>query len=428
MCEIFGNFAWALIPGDRVPVQPEPQEPVMTGEHLKLFVSTIQQLSLARDLDAIIEIVQRSARKLTGAEGVTFVLKDKDQCFYANEDAIAPLWKGQRFPLEHCVSGWAMINRDHVVIRNIYADPRVPAEAYTPTFVKSLVIVPIRLMDPVGAIGNYWAHEHESTSEEVELLQALADITSVSMENIYVYHELEERVKQRTTQLEYLNRELEAFSYSVSHDLQSPLRSINSLIRMVTENAVGKLADEELKMLQAASKSAVRMSHLVEDLLTFSKLDKKEISKTLVDMDALTSSVIHDIRRDFKTNTTILVHPLHKVEADYSLMQQVMYNLISNAVKYSAKTEHPRVEIASTRQGDEVIFTVRDNGVGFNMKYANKLFVPFQRLHTKSEFEGSGIGLANVSRIINRHGGKIWAEGKLNEGATFYFSLKNGLH
>lgn len=400
----------------------------MTGEHLKLLVSTIQQLSLVRDLDAVIEIVQRSARRLTGAEGVTFVLKDKDQCFYANEDAIAPLWKGQRFPLEHCISGWAMINRSSVVIKDIYADPRIPANAYAPTFVKSLVIVPIRLMDPVGAIGNYWANEYESTKEEVELLQALADITSVSMENISVYNQLEERVRQRTAELEYLNQELEAFSYSVSHDLQSPLRSINSLIRMVTENTNGKLADGELNMLQAAGKNAVRMSALVDDLLELSKLDKKEISKTRVDMNALVKSVVDDIEQDVKTEATILIHPLLEIEADYTLMRQAMYNLISNAVKYSSKTKHPRVEISSHQQADEIIFTVKDNGVGFNMKYVNKLFVPFQRLHNKSEFEGSGIGLANVSRIIHRHGGKIWADAKLNEGATFYFSLKNGIN
>lgn len=397
----------------------------MTGEHLKLLVSTIQQLSLIRDLDSVIEIVQRTARKLTGAEGATFVLKDKDYCFYANEDAIAPLWKGQRFPLEHCVSGWAMLNRASVVIKDIYADPRVPSEAYSPTFVKSLVIVPIRIMNPVGAIGNYWAYEHECTKEEVELLQALADITSVSMENINVYNELEQRVKQRTAELEFLNQELEAFSYSVSHDLQSPLRSINSLIRLVSENANEKLEDGELKMLQAARTSAVRMSALVDDLLAFSKLDKKAISKTRIDMNALAKSVVSDIESDLDTKATILIHPLHEIEADYGLMKQVMYNLIANAVKYSSKVQHPYIEVSSKEEGNEIIFAVRDNGIGFDMKYAKKLFIAFQRLHNQSEFEGNGIGLATVSRIVHRHGGKIWAEAKKNEGATFYFSLSN---
>lgn len=409
----------------KTPVQPEPQESIMTGEHLKLLVSTIQRLSLVRDLEAIIEIVQRSARKLTGAEGVTFVLKDKDQCFYANEDAIAPLWKGQRFPLEHCVSGWAMINHTHVVIKDIYADPRVPAEAYAPTFVKSLLIVPIRAINPIGAIGNYWASEHECTPEEVELLQALADITSVSIENFYIYEGLEKRVKERTVQLEQLNEELEAFSYSVSHDLQSPLRSITSLIRMVTKNANGKLEDEDLTMLEAANKSAARMSALVEDLLTFSRLDKKQISKTRVDMNTLTADVAREIKNHLNSNAEIVIHPLHDVEADTHLIQQVMFNLLANAVKYSSKVQHPRIEISSEEQDDEIIFTVRDNGVGFDMKYADKLFIAFQRLHNRSEFEGNGIGLSTVSRIVHRHGGKIWAEGKKNEGASFYFSLKN---
>lgn len=398
----------------------------MTGEHLKLLVSTIQQLSLVRDLNAIIEIVQKSARKLTCSDGATFVLKDNDLCYYANEDAISPLWKGQRFPLHTCVSGWAMINCSSVVIKDIYSDPRIPAEAYTPTFVKSLVIVPIRTLNPVGAIGNYWATEHECTPEEVELLQALADITSVSLENFYVYDELEKRVRERTAQLEHLNNELEAFSYSVSHDLQSPLRSITSLILMVTENMHGKIDEAELNMLQAAGKSAMRMSELIEDLLTFSKLGKKAITKKRVNMHELTEAVIHEITYSLKPHIpAILVHPLHEIYADYSLMRQVMYNLISNAIKYSSKTAHPRIEISSHAQNGEIVFTVRDNGVGFDMKHADKLFIAFQRLHTQSEFEGTGIGLATASRIIQRHGGKIWAEGRLNEGAVFYFSLKN---
>src|SRR6218665_719991 len=180
------------------------------------LVKAVQELSLARDVSRVMEIVRSVSRELTGADGASFVLKDNDMCYYADEEAIAPLFKGQRFPLRMCISGWSMINKRHVTIGDIYLDPRIPHEVYRPTFVKSLLMVPIRKINPVGAIGNYWAKYHLPTEEEITVLQSLADITAVTLENINVYAELEERVRQRTRDLEEMNRELESFSYSVS--------------------------------------------------------------------------------------------------------------------------------------------------------------------------------------------------------------------
>lgn len=176
-------------------------------EHL---VDVVQALSLARDLQGIMDIVRHAARELTGADGATFVLRDDDKCFYAEEDAIAPLWKGLRFPLETCVSGWAMINRQAAVIPDIYVDPRIPADAYRPTFVKSLAMVPIRTIDPIGAIGNYWAKNHHPTPEQVKVLQTLADVTAVAMENVQVFNNLEKLVAERTAELEATNGRLQA--------------------------------------------------------------------------------------------------------------------------------------------------------------------------------------------------------------------------
>jgi diguanylate cyclase (GGDEF)-like protein len=174
------------------------------------LIRVVQELSMARDVDRVAEIVRRAARELTGADGATFVLRDGQQCFYRDEDAISPLWKGQRFPMSLCISGWAMLNRQATVIPDIYLDPRIPHEAYRPTFVKSLVMVPIRTLDPIGAIGNYWASPHTATAEQVELLQALADSTSIALENVQVYAELERRVKERTGQLVEVNHRLQA--------------------------------------------------------------------------------------------------------------------------------------------------------------------------------------------------------------------------
>ena len=169
---------------------------------MEQLVEVVQQLSLARNLETIMEIVRHAARSITGADGATFVLRDGDKCFYAEEDAISPLWKGQRFPMKACISGWVMLNRQAAVIEDIYADSRIPADAYRPTFVKSLAMVPIRTIDPVGAIGNYWASRRLPTPEQVKLLQALADTTAVAMENIRIYSELEQRVQQRTSELQ----------------------------------------------------------------------------------------------------------------------------------------------------------------------------------------------------------------------------------
>ena len=174
------------------------------------LIRVVQELSMARDVDRVAEIVRHAARELTGADGATFVLRDGNQCFYRDEDAISPLWKGQRFPMSLCISGWAMLNRQATVIPDIYLDPRIPHEAYRPTFVKSLVMVPIRTLDPIGAIGNYWASPHTATAEQVELLQALADSTSIALENVQVYAELERRVEERTGQLVEVNHRLQA--------------------------------------------------------------------------------------------------------------------------------------------------------------------------------------------------------------------------
>lgn len=179
---------------------------------MERLVHAIQELSLARSLPDLQRIVRSSARELTGCDGATFVLRDNDSCYYADEDAIAPLWKGSRFPIRSCISGWAMLNRDAAVIPDIYGDPRIPHALYRPTFVKSLVMVPIRKLEPIGAIGNYWANPHHPSDQEVHLLQALADSTSIAMENVQVYSELERRVRDRTAALEDANEEIRRLS------------------------------------------------------------------------------------------------------------------------------------------------------------------------------------------------------------------------
>lgn len=202
------------LPGERqsfAPIPNLPSEQVAAADYLRgmqLLVRVIQELSLVKDMDELQKIVRTAARELTGADGATFVLRDGDQCFYVDEDAIEPLWKGSRFPMSICVSGWVMLNREPAVIEDIYQDPRVPIDAYRPTFVKSLATVPIRTRAPIGAIGNFWARKYRPTEHQIGLLQALADTTAVALENLQIYAELEERVRDRTAELEARNEDV----------------------------------------------------------------------------------------------------------------------------------------------------------------------------------------------------------------------------
>jgi diguanylate cyclase (GGDEF)-like protein len=179
---------------------------------MEKLVYVVQALSIARSMESLQRIVRTAARDLTGADGASFVLRDGSQCYYADEDAIEPLWKGRRFPMEVCISGWVMTNRKPVVIEDIYSDPRIPTVAYRPTFVKSLAMVPIRTLDPIGAIGNYWAATHRPTDEDIQVLQALADSTAVQMESISILATLEDRIRQRTQELQTASAENQRLS------------------------------------------------------------------------------------------------------------------------------------------------------------------------------------------------------------------------
>jgi PAS domain S-box-containing protein len=236
---------------------------------------------------------------------------------------------------------------------------------------------------------------------------------------------LEERVQQRTEELEAANRELEAFSYSVSHDLRAPLRHINSYVELLRHDSGASLPAASRHYLEQIEDSAGRMGRLIADLLTFSKTATSELRRERVDLNRLVKEAIHHLGPEINGRKVAWKQGrLPEVQGDRALLRLALTNLLANAVKYTRPREPAEIEIGcSSRPGAETVVFVRDNGVGFDMSHANKLFGAFQRLHSAAEFEGTGIGLANVRRIIARHGGRTWGEGKVNGGATFYFSL-----
>lgn len=400
-----------------------PELPKLPFAQARL-VTAVQELSLARTVPAIQHIVRTAAREIAHADGATFVLRAGDQCHYVDEDAISPLWKGQRFPLSACISGWAMLHKQHAIVPDIYADPRVPADAYRPTFVKSLVMVPIRSQSPLGAIGAYWARPHTASDEEVALLQALANTTAVAFENVQVYSELESRVAQRTEQLEMLNSELEAFSYSVSHDLRAPLRAINGYAEFLARELEGKMPEKSGRYLDEIRSGVAQMNGLIDDLLELSKVARQTVHREETDLSEMARDTISRLQKSNPDRQVDWVIPARlPASCDASLLAVVLENLLANAWKFSAKKPTARIELGVSAQSDGTpVYFVRDNGAGFNPRYADKLFSPFQRLHSAQEFPGTGVGLATVQRIIRRHGGRIWAEAEVGHGATFFFT------
>lgn len=239
---------------------------------------------------------------------------------------------------------------------------------------------------------------------------------------------LEQRVAERTSQLEAANKELEAFSYSVSHDLRAPIRHINGYVDLLNEKFIDVLPDKARHYLNTISGASQQMGKLVDDLLQFSRTGRQELLRTNFNMNDLVDEVITNVNNEHSDrNIQWNVQKLPDSFGDPSLLKQVWINLLDNAVKYSRNQEKSEIVIEYKIEKNNLIFSVRDNGVGFDMKYSHKLYGVFQRLHSESEFEGTGIGLANVQRIIHKHNGRVWAESELGKGSTFYFSLPNNI-
>jgi PAS domain S-box-containing protein len=238
---------------------------------------------------------------------------------------------------------------------------------------------------------------------------------------IELNRDLESKVVERTEQLEAANKELESFSYSVSHDLRSPLRAIDGFSHILQEDYTDKLDDEGKRLLGVVRDNTQKMGRLIDDILAFSRTGRGGLSFAEIDMEGMAHAVVGELLSD--TGGLVEIEHIPPARGDRAMMHQVFVNLLSNAIKFSHLKEHAMIKVGASVEDEETIYFVRDNGAGFDMHYAEKLFGVFQRLHAVSEFEGTGIGLAIVKRIVTRHGGRVWAEGKVNEGATFYFAL-----
>lgn len=377
----------------------------MTGEQLQLLVDTVQQLSLARDLNSIMSVVRKTARQLTGADGATFILREHDLCYYADEDAISPLWKGQRFPMSSCVSGWVMMHRRPLVIEDIFCDSRIPIELYKPTFVRSLVMVPIRTVNPVGAIGNYWANQCAPSSEQVRLLQALADITSVSIENFYAFEELE------------------TFIYKLSHDIRGPIARILGLMNITNiEDPVSVKEFYARIGLQAES-----LDDILKSLVDAISMRKEKKVNTPIIFEQIVSEAVHSLENTTGYEKVTFEHDIsvkNKFLSNKPLLITLFQNIIDNAIKYRSEgIEKPFIKISISDAHDKVKIMISDNGIGIPEEVQQNVFKMFFRGTEKSN--GSGLGLYLVSHIIKQLNGEILLDSKEHIGTTVTIFFRN---
>ncbi len=407
----------------------------------ELLVRVVQELSLARDLPTIMQIVRRAARELTGADGATFVLREGDLCHYAEENAIAPLWKGRRFPMSACISGWVMAHGEATAIEDIYADPRVPIDAYRPTFVHSLAMVPIRARDPIGAIGNYWSTRHAATREELALLQALADSTSIAMENVSVYAELEQRVRDRTEELEAKSRELlaqheallelqrqkAALSALVVHDLRSPASAImfSASMRLRADD----LRPVDRRYWRGVFASAEHIARTAANLLDIASSHDGELRPKLaeVDVGALFAEV-RDLllplaQRREQTISLLTDVPRASLRADPALLARVLQNLLDNALRHAPRGSTVRLE--ARLEGGSVEIAVSDEGPGIPAYLRDRILSTHLRRGDEASeaHSGWGFGLTFCRLAVDAHGGAIWIEDLEPRGTRFRIRL-----
>ena len=413
--------------------QPIP-EVIIHNQAFKSIVLSVQQLSLCRNIETVMRIVRRAARELTGADGATFVLRENNMCYYADEDAIGPLWKGQRFPMHSCISGWAMLNKQPAVIENIYNDSRIPVDVYKPTFVKSLVMVPIRSIDPIGAIGTYWARLHVPTEEEVTLLQSLADITAVTMENINIYNELELRVKERTSELiDSLKREREMIAMKTnlisvaSHEFKTPLSSILSSAALIEDYIETTQVEKCTKHIGRIKSSVQHLIDVVNDFLAMDQLEqgKTEMFLESFNLKQLVTDITEQMEAALKAGQHIRY--IHRGETeivqDKMILRNILLNLLSNACKYSH--ENRPIDLYTEVSNDNVIIKMRDYGIGIPEEDQSRIFSNFFRAKNATGIQGTGLGLNIVKRYMELLNGTVEFISLPNEGTTFTLKFRS---
>lgn len=392
--------------------------------HVKELVQAVQELSSAHTLKEIMDIILKSARKIMQADGVTFVLLDEGDCLYVEEDAISPLWKGQRFPLGKCVSGWSILNRKAAVISDIDKDPRIPKEIYQTTFVKSLVVVPIQRQGPVGAIATFWQKSHSPSEEQLDILQALADAVAVAFENVHLLESLGKKVQELKT----ANQGKNNFLMTLSHELRTPLNSILGWSEILSEY---EFQESDVKQgFATIFRNAKLQARIVDDLIESSSIvmGNFQIAQEKLDLAKIMSQGIEKCREELdqkkiSCRTKNLAGQV-MVRGDRLRLTQVFSNLIQNAIKFSPVATV--IELQLSADGDNAYVKVVDQGIGIAAEDLYELFQKFKQIDSSltRKYGGMGLGLSISRHIVEAHHGtiEVHSEG-LGKGTTIEFTL-----
>lgn len=388
--------------------------------------------------EAVVQTAIQHIRKLLQCQRVSVGIFDQEKreasVYTIDTDSKAIVQEG-KIPIEHICANIDTLRETKIeIIENrspLLSTTQIKNSLHAEGIESSINVALVSALEMYGVLNIGWENPRTITLEETEIASEVASQITIAIEKAGLLKEtkryageLEQRVAQRTSQLEEVNKELESFSYSVSHDLRAPLRHISGFVSLLTRRFDESLPAKAKHYLESIADSAHQMGTLIDDLLQFSRTSHQEMVLSELDMEVVLQEALDQIKLDIKNqNIEWVIAPLPKVVGDKSLLRLVWLNLLSNAIKFTRMKEKARIEIKSYIDGDEIVFSVKDNGVGFDMMHAQKLFGVFQRLHSTEKFEGTGIGLANVRRIILKHRGRTWAKAEPDKGAVFYFTL-----
>jgi two-component system CheB/CheR fusion protein len=402
---------------------PTPAGAFSATSRIDDLLVVLRGLAAAHNHDGVQSVIRASVRRVIGADGITLVLREGDRCFCADEDAVAPLWKGQRFPMSACISGWAMLNRTAAVIEDIYADPRVPVDAYRPTFVKSLAMVPVRHERPIGALGAYWATRHRPTEAEVRTLEAIADAVSIALMNVQLIGDLQAALEEARS----ANRAKDEFLAAVSHELRTPLTAIIGWTAMLRK---GTLPDATAtRALEVVDRNARAQLDLVEDLLHTSQAARGRLQ--LSPRPTIVGDVVREVVGSLGVDTaaksltvTTALDDLGAIPADPDRLRQIVWNLVKNAVEFTPEGGTIDVTVRATPGAVEI--EVRDSGEGIAPDVLPHVFDRFRQgdSSTTRRHGGLGLGLALVRDLVELHRGRVaaYSDGE-GRGARFVVRL-----